>query len=97
MDKFKQNKTREKAQLKTKLIDRLKQNKNAKKDSSHLVPPVNGVGQLTAGLGLESGRGWDSGSALRMINMDDDDKYDDHNNADGDGGGGGGGSKEYFV
>ena len=47
----------------------MKENKNAKKDSSHLVPPVNRVGQLTAGLGLESGRGWDSGSALRMINM----------------------------
>merc|ERR1719277_1207066 len=29
-----------------------------------LVPPVNGVGQLTAGLGLESGRGWHSDSAL---------------------------------
>ena len=64
------------------MIDRLKQNKNAKKDSSHLVPPVNGVGQLTARLGLESGRGWDSGSALRMINMDDDD--DDDGDGDGD-------------
>ena len=62
----------------------MKQKKNAKK--THLVPPVNGVGQLTARLGLESGRGWDSGSALRMINMDDDDV-----DADGDGDGDGDG------
>ena len=62
----------------------MKENKNAKKDSSHLVPPVNGVGQLTAGLGLESGRGWDSSSALRMINMDDNDVDADGDDGDGD-------------
>merc|ERR1712083_252118 len=31
--------------------------------NSALVPPVNGVGELTAGLGLEGGR-WGSGAAL---------------------------------